>query len=232
MRIIRNEKYDLKAIGIVSACEVHCIHVEILDIEKRAKEMIDAIADDSWILKLSRIRQKTFKARAQRTIETLVNDILKKVESQMSKEFGEFLISDTAQLTLINSHSHVKVPLAELLGRKLTGNPGFDFHTESPSNLIMFGEAKYSEKSTPRAKALEQIVDFITLEKDNADLLIIESFVSNNALENAIEDNKGYVAAFSLNSNNPELIFKNALMSDAGKTLLDYPELFLIAIEV
>lgn len=232
MEIISNKRFDLSILGIASACKVHCIHVKVIDIAGRAKEMVATIADVSWVSKLSGIRQRTFKARAKRTIEKLVNDVLNKVDSTISEEFGEFLISDTAQIALIRGHAHVKVPLAELLGRKVTGNPGFDFHTESKNNLIMFGEAKYSGNSTPRAQALDQIVEFIELEKDDADLLILESFVSEDALNNALEMKKGYVAAFSLNSNNPELIFKNAIKSDVVKKLLEYPELYLIAIQV
>lgn len=232
MKIISNEKYDLVALEIESDCEVHCIHVQIIDVKGRANEMITSISDDSWISKLSSIRQKTFKARAQRTIEKLVNDILKKVDNTITEEFGEFLISDTAQLSLEKGHLHTKVPLAELLKEKVTGNPGFDFHTESSNNLIMFGEAKYSGNSTPRARAINQIADFIELEKDNAELIILENFVSKEAINNADDDKKGYAAAFSLNSDNPELIFKNALKSDAIDRLLRFPELYLIAIQV
>lgn len=232
MEIISNEKYDLKALGIESECEMHCIHVRIIDVEGRANQMIDSISDDSWISKLSGIKNKTFKARAQRTIEKLVNDILKKVDNTITEEFGEFLISDTAQLSLEKEHLHTKVPLAELLKEKVTGNPGFDFHTESQSKHIMFGEAKYSGSSTPRARAINQISDFITLEKDNAELIILENFVSEEAINNAMNEKKGYVAAFSLNSDNPDLIFRNALNSYKIKSLLTYPELYLIAIQV
>ena len=142
------------------------------------------------------------------------------------------MISDTAQLSLELEHLHTKVPLAELLKEKVSGNPGFDFHTESDRNHIMFGEAKYSGGITPRAKAINQITDFITLEKDNAELIILENFVSEEAIKNAEEEKKGYVAAFSLNSDNPDLIFINALNSDAIISLFAYPELYLIAIQV
>lgn len=84
--------------------------------------------------------------------------------------------------------------------------------------------------SVPESDA--PINSFIELEKDDADLLIIESFVSEDALNNALEMKKGYVAALSLNSNNPELIFKNAIKSDVVKKLLEYTELYLIAIQV
>jgi hypothetical protein len=232
MEIISNHKYDLETLDIQSDCEVHCIHVKVIDIERRANQMITTISDESWISKLTERRQKTFRARAQRTIEKLVNDILAKVDNTITEEFGEFMISDTAQLSLELEHSHKKVPLAELLKEKVTGNPGFDFHTESQNNLIMFGEAKYSGETTPRARAINQIAEFIELEKDNAELIILENFVSVEAMDNADIERKGYVAAFSLNSDNPDLIFKNALNSDAIKNLLEFPELYLIAIQV
>ena len=211
---------------------VYSAHAKITDIEARAEEMIKTISDTSWINRLGAVEKRTFEARSNRTISKLVNLIVSRVEDEISAEFGKFMISDSAQRFLESNFRHTKLPLAELLKEKITGNPGFDFHTESSSNLIAFGEAKYSGSSTPHSRAIKQIVEFITLEKDSAELIIIKNFVSAGAVQKAINGDKAYVAAFSINGMDPESIINNALKSTAIDPLLAFPELYMIGIEV
>ena len=84
---------------------------------------------------------------------------------------------------------------------------------------------------TSNIEALKQINEFIADGKDMAELIILENFLSSNAIENVLKNKKGYAAAFSLRSDNPDLIFTNALKSDEVRALLTYSELYLIAIE-
>lgn len=232
MIIIHSKKENLIEYGIKNICDVYTIHVKISDVNIRAKEMINTISNMSWINKLDSVGQIAFKARAERTINRLVNEILSKVDNSVVSEFGEYMISDTAQCVLEKKCNHKKVPLAELLKEKVVGNPGFDFHTETTTELIAFGEAKYSKNNNPYVSASEQVVGFIHDKKDEADFIILERLVSRKSLDNAITKKKAYVVAFSINSVNPALIFKNALTSDAINKLFNYPELYLIGVEV
>jgi hypothetical protein len=232
MEIKYSKKIDMSLYGKTTACNVYCIHVKVKDINASAKTIIKTITDISWISKLSTIPQITFEATSKRTILKLVNGILRKVKGTVTEDFGEYLISFTAQNSLETVHSHIKLPLAELLKEKVSGNPGFDYHTESHLNNIIFGEAKYSGTETPRADALDQISKFIDLQKDDAELNTIQYFVSKTAITNYTSNKKGYVAAFSLNSENVNLIFRNALQSEVIDKLICYPELYIIAIEV
>src|SRR5690606_32332872 len=122
---------------------------------------------------------------ANKTIARLVNEILTKVENEVTEDFGEYLISDVAQNVLHTSFKHAKVPLAELLKEKLSNNMGFDFHTENRGSLIVYGEAKYSGSISPYANALTQIAEFIVDEKDMAELLHLRKFVTEDAANNA-----------------------------------------------
>ena len=232
MKIIHFRKEDLSKYGIETSCEVFTIHVRIDDVKTRASEMIKTISDRSWINKLNSVGRTSFEARAKRTIDRLVTDIFSKVENSVTSEFGEYMISDTAQCALENECKHTKVPIAELIKEKVIGNPGFDFHTESTSEIIVFGEAKYSSTDNPHGEAISQIIEFIHDEKDLMDLAILDRFVSSKSVKNACDGIKAYIAAFSLNSSNPCLIFKNALTSGNMKKLYCYPELYLIGVEV
>ena len=178
------------------------------------------------------VEKITFQARSKRTIAALVDIIVSRVQNTMSDEFGEFVISVSAQNTLESEYQHEKLPLAELLKEKVIGNPGFDFHSESSTNFISFGEAKYSGSRNPYPKAINQIVDFIKLEKDSAEFTIIQHFVTEDAVNNYIKEEKAYVAAFSINAQNAKTIMKNALESTHIKALFNFPEVYIIGIEI
>lgn len=213
-------------------CDINCIHIQIKDLNKTVSEMSAEIADTSWINNLDEFDKLIFNATAKRTIDKVVNDILSKVSNGLNDEIGEYLISYSAQNVLVSHYNHTKIPLAELLKEKVLGNPGFDFHTISEKRFLIFGEAKFSLKDTPRAIALNQIGDFISLEKDYAELNSLRAFIDDETHSNIVAGKKGYAAAFSFNANNIDTIFKNALGSEIIREIAKHNELFIIAIEV
>ncbi|MBM5783225.1 MAG: hypothetical protein FJ368_07405, partial [Pelagibacterales bacterium] len=205
MEIISYNEIDQSSHG--TSCKVFCIHAKVSKIYECAQEMITSISNKSWIDKMDIVPQASYRARAEPTIEKLVNGILKKITNEVTADFGEYMISHSAQLAL-EEKSHIKFPLSELLKGRISGNEGFDFHTESTSQHIIFGEAKYCNNTTPRAAALGQIIKFIGEKKDDADLDILRNFATQDACKKAALGKKGYVAAFSLNAKNRQTIFK------------------------
>ena len=215
-----------------SYCKVYLLHVQIDDVEERAAQMIQEITSTSWITKLAPVDRVSFTARAKATITKLANEILAKVSTTVTEEFGEYMVSMSAQDALFQSLQHSKIPLAELFKEQKSGNPGFDFHTESSSCLVAFGEAKYSGSENPYTRALSQVVSFIDLAKDDMELTDLKCFVSEKAIQNALNGDKAYIAAFSINTTRPDLIFNKVLKSDLLTRLVLYPELYLIGVEV
>jgi hypothetical protein len=222
-------KLDTTIFGIE---KVTLLYIRIFDVKERADNMISTISNTSWINELDVIDKMTFESRAERTIEKLVSEIFKKVDDKVTVDFGEYLVSMSSQQALSEECLHSIVPLAELLKEKVVGNPGFDFHTETNSEYLAFGEAKYSGVDNPYTDALQQINKFIRLKKDKAELLELSKLVSPNAIENFLNDKKAFTAAFSLNAKRMEAIFKNVLSSEHLTPLLQYEELYLIGVEV
>jgi hypothetical protein len=231
MQIVSQQKETMTQYGKTTNCDVYTIHVKIVNVAARVSDMIKIISDKSWINKLDVLDQKSYTARAQRTIEKIVEDILKKVNNTVSSDFGEYLVSMSAGKALEDVHKHSVFPLSELWNERLSGNAGFDFHTESPSELIAFGEAKYNSNSNSHSTAINQTVGFITDEKDQMDLADLRRFASQNASNNAMTNKKAFVIAFSLHAPNYSQAFISALSSTAIDPLLSYPELYLIGIE-
>lgn len=232
MKIISLKEEDMAKYGKAAKGRIFSAHVRISDVPALATELVALISDTSWINKLDIVERTSYMARAAPTIRKLVDSVLTKAESPISSEFGEYMISTTAQRTLLDRLTHQHVPLAELLKEKVSGNPGFDFHTESETQLIAFGEAKYSGTTNPHRAALEQIDSFIQQKKDDMELVMIRPFVTSYAVNNFTAGKKAFVAAFSINSASPDQIIANALSSDAIDCLLDYPEVYVIGVEV
>ncbi len=232
MKILNCYKVDKKDYKLACNADIYVMHVLIDNLSEQVSEMIRLIMDKSWISKLSPVDKMSFDSRSKRTITKLVDEIFKKVTNTVTTDFGEYLVSMSAQTALENSLTHQRVPLAELFKEKVTGNPGFDFHTESHTTLVAFGEAKFSGDGSPYSNALSQIYKFISLEKDVAELSDLCKFVSEQAISSAMKNNKAYIAAFSLNAVNPDRIFKKILSSEDIKPILNYSELYLIGVEI
>lgn len=232
MIIIENQLVDMKKYGKQTSCTVHRIHVSVKNVNFHAAEIIKLISNKSWISSLDAIDQAAYEARASKTISKLVESIFKKVIDKVTEDFGEYLVTYVAQEILVNDHGHEKVPWAELFKEKLSNNMGFDFHTESKTQIVIFGESKYSASQNPYTEALDQIKGFIDVQKDLAELADVRKFVSLNAANNAVSNKKGFVAAFSINAKKPATVLDNALSSGHLDALLAYPELYLIGVQI
>ncbi|SFD02099.1 hypothetical protein SAMN05421780_1234 [Flexibacter flexilis DSM 6793] len=234
MEITKVHASNVNAIENSSGCKIHSLYLRITNWKSVISEFETHISDTSWIGKLNdKTAQISFRANVERTINKIVNDIIAKVSSSVNKDIGEYLISYTAQCALEKEYRHQKIPLAELWKEKVSGNPGFDFHTISSSNYLIFGEAKFSLSVTPREKALNQIEEFIGNNKDSGELIWLKPFLDETTLANITNNNeKGYTAAFSFNNESIDITFTNALTSSALKEITKHKELYLIAIEI
>lgn len=222
---------EKRKVPFEEVCEVHYVHVVVSDVKNRAEEIIKSVQDTSWISKLSPLSQLAFKARAEQTIKSLVDNILSKVNDTVTSDFGEYLVSFTAQESLCMGFTHEKLPIAEVFKNRLLGNGGFDFHTASPKKFILFGEAKYDANATPWKSALSQINDFILAEKDAGELVELQHFAAE-ACEQFLSGRKGFAAAFSMNAKDNKKAIEKALKSEYLKSLLKHTEIYLIGVEV
>jgi hypothetical protein len=218
--------YEPKASG-----KIYSIALNISDLEKRVQEMHQVITDTSWLEPLDIIDRSTYAARSQPTIDSVVDNILNKVESKISEEFGEYMVSDSAQTALTQHLNHVRAPLAELIKEKISGNPGFDFHTESAEAVIAFGEAKYSGVKNAHGRALSQINEFIGDKKDVQEFSDLKTFFTKVAILNAVSGKKSFCAAFSIVSDDIATIMDNALNSKHMGTLLGYEAVYLVGVK-
>lgn len=215
------------------SCRIIAIDIVIKDVKKRTAEITADVLASSWINDLDAIPlQRSYRSRANPTIQKLVGKILPYISGPIDDDLGEYLVSTAAHDGLASHLLHKKIPLAELIKEKKGGNPGFDFHTESPANILVFGEAKYSGNINPHKRATSQIIRFFDNEKDIAEIADLVNFATGAAIANHEIGKKGCAAAFSINSTNPNLIFNNALSSPEFIKMTNCDEAYLIGVRI
>ncbi len=219
--------------SIKTNCIVYNIHVQITNINKVAEEITKIIKDTCWINNLlDEDDAESYLKRASLTIKYLIEEILEKVENNISSDFGEYLVSSISQMTLKDNLNHEKIALAELWKEQISGNPGFDFHSFSPNDLLVYGEAKYNAKNNPYTVAIEQINHFIEIEKDIQEYTDLKRIFPKVSSRHKNNDHKAFVAAFSLNAKNEDKIFSKIVNHKGLYKLMEYPELYIIGVEV
>ncbi|PLX69992.1 MAG: hypothetical protein C0603_03380 [Denitrovibrio sp.] len=220
------------SINFETDCNVKIIEVKVRDVAPIIQEIINDLLDTSWVTSLDVLNQRSLLARAKPTIEEIVTNIFSRSDDKLTSDSGEYFVSCSSQYVLECYCNHSRVILSELFGKKITGNPSFDFHTETNTSLIAFGEAKYSSSGSPYGVALSQINKFLSDEKDLQDMADIRHFVSDDANDNFIDDKKAFIASFSLNAKSHEIVFNNLIKDDNFKKLLRYNELYIIGVSI
>lgn len=215
---------------------MYAIHAQIdsNDFENEGLSLIHQLNDTNWMSTLDEIDRAAYDERARQTIEKLTQIVIKALEdSGLTKEFGEYLISHSAQEILYSEFRHTKIPLAELWKEKKTGNPGFDFHTLSNANILVFGEAKYQTHESPYKKTIQQVDNFISEKKDFKELTDLRRFVSEDASKKVIAGDKGYTVAFSSRGNKGiDDILRNSIRLILGNSIMNSSEIYIMAIEI
>lgn len=231
MKIKINEKIDAETIeSLNSGTEIFFFHLEIDEITEYSAEMCKIVSDNSWLNDLDKFSKEALENSVNRTIEKLV-DIFKKQDNEsISSEFGEFMVSLSAQQAL-EELDHTIVPLSELWKEKVSGNHGFDFHTLTHTELVAYGEAKYRSGGNSYNSALKQILKFISENKDLGDRFYLINVIGEEPVNKAHNGQKSFAAAFSLNSSDANTILKNILKNENFLTLSNHSsEIYLIGV--
>lgn len=206
--------------GISSPGNVFVCHVSVSDLEKIASELSNKIIDNSWIVNLDERARRAYETTAFKTAQALI-ELFKTTlsdDNKVANEFGELMVSIGSSKALEVVFGHRSLPIAELWKPKIAQNEGFDFHTVCPDDLINFGEAKFSNSSSPYAGnsgnsngAGGQADGFIRDNKHLMDNVHLGSLAGESAASNLDNDLFGVVLAFSINAQDPLLVLKNAL---------------------
>ena len=209
------------------------VRINPTNIELTLKEVFDSLANLSWLNDFDKDWLKEgYQVRADATVKYIADNIIKAGDDKVTSNSGEYVISELARLTLINELLYSNIPLAELIKKQKSGNPGFDFYSESPSNVLLFGEAKYLANQNAYGRAFEQMVRFINESADIGDLPDVHAFCSDNSKSNVLNGIKGFAASFASKETHTQILVKNIQENEDYKTLSKFTELVCVAVNI
>lgn len=225
---------DYKILTEYSPAEVQFFRIDPEDISATLKDILRVLSNLSWLNKFDHdYEKKAFDSRACKTIADIQDKFNQCIDDGITKDAGEYIVSELARETLIKQLDYLDIPLDELVGKKRSGNPGFDFHSQNKkTDTIIFGEAKYVASKTAYSSALPQIVKFIKDRKDIEDLPDLNPFCTSTALQRAADGIKGFAAAFSAKNNSTDKIIENIVKRKDFQQLLQYKEIILVAVNL
>lgn len=216
-----------------SNTKVIFIRINPYPLDDTLKYIYNEIFNKAWINKYKKsVVRKSMEERCNKTIEKISEKLSLCQDDCISSEAGEYIVSILGKQALVENLNYLNIPLAELWKEKNLGNPGFDFHSESTENKIVFGEAKYVCGKNAYNNSLSQINKFIGLKKDLIEMKDLNDLVSELATSNFENGKKGYAAAFSSTKIITDELIKNIIKNKFFKNFLIYDELLLVAVDI
>lgn len=225
---------EIRTINVTGKENVQFIRIDPEDTSETLSKILIEIMNLSWLKNFDKdYIASSFEERAKITIQDIQTKFKACDNGKITSDAGEYVVSELARETLIKELDYLDIPLAELLGKKVSGNPGFDFHSQNKlTDTVIFGEAKYIANSSAYSSAIKQINKFIADKKDIKDIADLQPFCTGKALGRANNGEKGFVAAFSVKSTSSDRIISSITAMAEFNALTAYNELILVAVNL
>ena len=233
MRIVECEKIKLEDFGLEPKDNVFFIRIDPEDLSKALLDILEEVSNLSWLNKFDPgPLQRCMEENAEETCRALKDKFKISTGEPCVSEAGEYIVSVYSKRGVVEELGHKDIPLAELVGRKTIGNPGFDFFTEETNlQLVTCGEAKYVHGKNAYTTSLNQINDFIDRKKHIKDIIILNGFATNDSLINLTNDKLGICSAFSSTAIPTKNLISNICANTDFKKALKYDYIVLVAVD-
>lgn len=225
---------EIRTINVKGKANVHFIRIDPEDTSETLSNLLIQIMNLSWLKNFDKdYVASSYEERAKITVKDIQAKFSACDNGKLTSEAGEYVVSELAREAIVDKLDYLDIPLAELLGKKVSGNPGFDFHSQNKlTDTVIFGEAKYIASSSAYYTAIKQINKFIEDKKDIRDIADLQPFCTGKALERANKGEKGFAAAFSTKSTSSDRIISSITAMAEFNALIAYNELILVAVNL
>lgn len=230
MKVVENKEIDVTSL---SNNKAYFLRIDPEDLNVSILEILQNLADMSWLNAFDKdYIRSSFQSNAVKTSRYIHSKLIdKNTNAPIIDEAGEYIVSCLAKQALITTCHHMDIPLMELLGRKISNNPGFDFYTECES-ILTAGEAKYIKGVNAYNNSLSQINEFILNNKHVEDIGILFFFATDIALENMNNGLFTIGAAFSVTDIDTDLLIKHIVNNAAFQTSIKSNSVFLLGVNM
>ncbi len=121
---------DHKVLTEYSPAKVQFFRIDPEDISETLADILRTLMDLSWLSKFNKdYQKKAFSSRAQKTIDDIKDKFTQYADDGITKDAGEYVVSELARETLISQLDYLDIPLDELVGKKRSGNPDGRFYS-------------------------------------------------------------------------------------------------------
>lgn len=212
---------------------VKFLRINPIDIKLTLKNVLDSLMDLSWLSKFDEdYLAYSYKLRCEQSIKHIATNIIKQNDSTITRNSGEYVVSELARNSVVDTYSYLDIPIADLFKKQAVGNPGFDFYTENSNKNILFGEAKYIAKQSGHLSALKQSYNFYIQKQHITEIADIKDFFCKDSLSNCKKDEIGFIVAFSAKTTTTENFIKIIKLNQYYKELIKFKEVILIAVNI
>lgn len=232
MKVLSSHNVDLAKYGLNGSA--YFIRVTPEDLDITIREILIELSDFSWLAKFNKeYLRKSMEHKAQATCDYLKKAFYDDENTPLISNAGEYIVSTLSKRSIVEQLNHLDVPLAELLGRKKVGNPGFDFFTEDlTEHLVSCGESKYIKGINAYNTSLGQIRQFIIDGKHYDDIAVLHSLVEEEALEKMAHNEFGISVAFSATNIPEDDLLANITQNIHFKNLVEKFKIILVAVNM
>jgi hypothetical protein len=148
----------------ITETDVKFIRVDPDDLSSSLAKILEILNDKSWISRFPLNLQQAFEIRATQTIEKITKSFEDSSDDSITKDAGEYVVSELAREAIITDTNYLEIPLAELIGKQVSGNPGFDFYSKNNNtHTVIFGEAKYNSRQSAYASDVNHLETLVCL---------------------------------------------------------------------
>lgn len=228
---VDSNSYNIKINKIIEP-NVRLIRVQPNNLNTTLGDILNTLSSMCWISQMSDVLKQAYHVRAQATIDKLNDDFTNGTVSEIISNTGEYIVSELTRSSIVNELDYMDIPLGELFKQKASGNPGFDIFTVNKNEQILFGEAKYVANVNAYNNAMEQINRFIEEKRDLSDIIDLEHFNIGNAIRNASNGNRGFIAGFSSTKISDAILEQHIKNNAEYKALPKDKEIICVAVDV
>lgn len=228
MKVLECRKIDEK-----NHDNIFFIRIDPEDLSVTLREIIESFSDLSWISKFDKEYIRTsFAKRAESSAKYLAKQLQNGKDDTVTRDSGEYIVSELARQALVHELNYLDVPLAELFKEQVSGNPGFDFYSANKDKIIIFGEAKYNARQNAYGIGMEQVDRFIREGQDISDLNDIDKFFDEISLEYSNMGYKAYAVAFASKGTSSEKIINGIVSNKYYANIAIHREVIYLAVNV
>lgn len=203
------------------------------DIKLTLKNVLDSLMNLSWLSNFDEdYLVDSYKLRCEQSIKHIATNIIKQNDSSVTRSSGEYIVSELARSCVVDTHSYLDIPIADLFKKQIAGNPGFDFYTLNSNKNILFGEAKYIAKQSGHLSALKQSYNFYTQKQHITEIADIQNFFCKESLANCKKDEIGFMVAFSAKKTTTKNFIDIIKKNPNYQELIKFKEVILIAVNI